>query len=295
MMAGLTPNLYIGLLSILLCACQPNTSLGNEEKKMSINEVYQLGFGLEGEQQFIKYAQQGEDRQPAGMGFLNLLWSPPNLATVNINLGPHSLSIPNTISVLGTKINYDKSMQGVQIFDLNAALNKEEYVTEEQAYNAYRVLIKQLESKGWKQYFIPFSARFHKKDNLKLILESGKVADPFDILSFKDWNEVFNNEPSIVIRLYLPDYILSITLSKTGHLRDQVQYMLRFSFESVKYNRRNLISKAYKMSETELEEAYLANVKRHAMLRKMEETELKAKGYHIDESYQDPEVWEYVK
>lgn len=295
MMAGLTPNLYIGLLSILLCACQPNTSLGNEEKKMSINEVYQLGFGLEGEQQFIKYAQQGEDRQPAGMGFLNLLWSPPNLATVNINLGPHSLSIPNTISVLGTKINYDKSMQGVQIIDLNAALNKEEYVTEEQAYNAYRVLIKQLENKGWKQYYIPFTARRDKRDNLKLVLNGGRATDPFKLFTFEEWKMIFSETSSFDYFLYSPGYILTISITKTNQLNGQVQYMLRYSFESVKYNRRNLISKAYKMSDMELEEAYLANVKRHAMIRQLEEVKLKEKGYQIDESYQDPEVWEYVK
>ncbi len=55
-----------------------------------------------------------------------------------------------------------------------------------------------------------------------------------------------------------------------------------------------LIVVAVPMSDMELEKAYLANVKRHAMIRQSEEVKLKEKGYQVDESYQDPEVWEFV-
>ncbi|TCM59612.1 hypothetical protein EC844_14011 [Acinetobacter calcoaceticus] len=295
MLSAVIKSFNIGLVTVLVCACQPSTSLGSQEQKISINEVYQLGFGLEGEQQFIKYTQNSEDRQPAGMGFYDLLWRAPNLAQVNINLGENSLTIPNAISVLGTKISYDKSMQGIQIMDINAGLNKEEYVTEEQAYQAYKLLFEQINSKGWKQYFVRYSERNAKQDNMRLIMEGGRVIDPSYIFEYSEWKKIFDEKGSLDYLLYSPGYILSITINNTDRKNSRVQYMLRFSFESFKYNRRNLISDSYKMSPIEFNRAYIENNNRNTMLRKYGESEAKLKGYQIDENYKDPDDWQYVK
>ncbi|TCM59283.1 hypothetical protein EC844_1456 [Acinetobacter calcoaceticus] len=295
MLSVVIKSFYICLFTILVCACQPSTTLGNEEKKMSINEVYQLGFGLEGEQQFIKYSQEGEDRQPAGMGFYNLLWNAPNFPTVNINLGENSLIIPNTISVLGTKINYDKSMQGIQIMDINAGLNQEEYVTEEQAYQTYKLLFEHINSRGWKQYFDPFSARIHIKDNIKSIEDMGEVVDSSYFYSFEEWSEIFNEKKSIDFKVYASGIILYISVNKTDQKQSLVQYMLRFSFESVKSYQRNLITDSYKMNNVNFEQAFNKEMQENIKIRKIQESNAIAKGYRIDENYKDPDVWQYVK
>lgn len=294
MMGKVVNKLYIGLFSILLCACQPNLTLEKEEKKMYISDTYQLGFDLQGEQQFIKYSEDGEDRQPAGMGFYNLLWDTQNLAKVNINLGSTGLTIPNTISVLGTKINYDKSMQGIQIIDINSGLNKEEYVTEEQAHHAYQELLLQINNKNWNQYFFPFSARINKKDNIKSILDDGFSTDPTYIFNIDEWKDIFSKTSSINYRLYSNGVILEISLQQKENNKG-VQYMLRFSFLTIKSDYRNLMQKSYKMNNNEFKMAYLDFMQENKNARSKREAEVLLEGYHIDENYQDPDAWPYVK
>lgn len=295
MMAKVIKLFYMVFISILICACQPKTIKENKEKKMSTNEIYQLGFGTQGEQQFIKYAKDGEDRQPAGMGFYELLWEAPNLATVNISLGTHHLFIPNAISVLGTKINYDKSMQGIQIIDLNAGLNKQEYVTEEQAYQAYKDLFTEINLKGWVQYFDSSSARLNKKDNIKSVLSDGLIIDPQYIFTFDEWKNIMRKDSSVHCFLYLDGVVLTLSLRKTDIINNHVQYIIRYSFESINYIHRNLIENSYKMNRAEFKRAYQESIKNNEITRRRIELASKAKGYHIDESYIDPEVWQFVE
>lgn len=294
-MLKLVKSFYIGLFSIFVCACQPNLTLGKEEKKIPFNDTYQIGFGLQGEQQFIKYSLEKEDRQPAGLGFYNLLWSAPNLAKVNINLGSSGLAIPNTISVLATKVNYDKSMQGIQIIDINSGLNKDEYVTEKQAYLAYKELLEQIVSKGWEQYFFPFSERISKNDNIKSILDNGFSTDPTYILNFNEWKDIFSKTSSINYRLYSNGVILEISLQQNEKNNKGVQHMLRLSFLTIKSDYRNLIQKSYEMNNNEFKYAYLDFMQENKISRSQREVEALAEGYHIDENYQDPDAWSYVK
>lgn len=304
MMIKMVVKFLIVCLSINpLLAYQPNHVPVSEEKKMSENGIYKLAFGLQGEQQFQKYSEEGEDKQPAGMGFYSLLWNSPPLAQVYIDLGPHSLTIPNTLSVLGTKANYDKTLQGIQIIDLNAGLNKEELVSEQEAYDAYVKMIKHINAQGWQQYFIYYSARLDKSDNLKRIMEYGEVVDPNYILSYKEWVELFNSRNSLDYTLYAPGMYLTIiinktavnTLSETAQNKGQVQYMVRYSFESVNYNRKNLISKSYMMSAEEFKKAYHLDLIESVKVRAEDEQREKAEGYKIDENYKDPDAWPYVK
>lgn len=80
------------------------------------------------------------------------------------------LEIENVISVLGTQ-TARRSNDGIQIMDIDANLHSNEYTTSQEAYAAYTKLVHQINDKQWKQYFLPFSIRIDKQDNLKHILK----------------------------------------------------------------------------------------------------------------------------
>ncbi len=70
--------------------------------------------------------------------------------------------------------------------------------------------------------------------------------------------------------------------------------MLRFSFQSVRYNERDSIPDSDKMTPSEFEQAFKKRLIENKNIGKRRR-KAKAEGYHIDEEYTDPDVWSYVK
>nr|WP_049068261.1 hypothetical protein [Acinetobacter baumannii] len=133
-------------------------------------DVIALHFGEQGMQDFSKNSTTPVDHQPAGMNFLSLDWTPPQLGRVRVITEKSNLEIENVISVLGTQ-TARRSNDGIQIMDIDANLHSNEYTTSQEAYAAYTKLVHQINDKQWKQYFLPFSIRIDKQDNLKHILK----------------------------------------------------------------------------------------------------------------------------
>ncbi|MDC4332160.1 hypothetical protein NQ674_16430 [Acinetobacter baumannii] len=152
---------------LFLVACSKPAS----NNRMNQNQdVIALHFGEQGIQDFAKNSNTPVDRQPAGMNFLSLDWTPPQLGRVRVITEKSNLEIENVISVLGTQIAR-RSNDGIQIMDIDASLHSNEYTTSQEAYAAYTKLVHQINDKQWKQYFLPFSVRIDKQDNLKHILK----------------------------------------------------------------------------------------------------------------------------
>ncbi|WP_336011664.1 hypothetical protein [Acinetobacter calcoaceticus] len=258
-------------------------------------ELYTLNFGIEGEKKFKSYMQTGVDQQPAGMSFFDLTWEPPHLANIKIDLGENSFVIKNAFLAMGTRIDYAKQNEGIQIIDVTAGLNKEEFVSEEQAYMAYKELFSQLQKAGWKQYFFPGLARISTKDNMKAMIEDGLIIDSYNALTLKEWSDFFNKKPTVATRLYANGILVELSIDKTKSENDQKQYMLRFAVQTIRYVTKNSIENGYKLTGPELKRAYDEMVLVDQKDRKKAEIKAKKEGFHIDESYQDPDVWQYVK
>ncbi|MDS7967381.1 hypothetical protein RMB12_10185 [Acinetobacter sp. V117_2] len=262
-------------------------------------ELYTLNFGVEGEKKFKSYMQTGVDQQPAGMSFFDLTWEPPHLGNIKIDLGENSFVIKNAFSAMGTRIDYAQQNEGIQIIDVTAGLNKEEFVREEQAYMAYKELFSQLQKAGWKQYFYPSDARFDKKDNLKRIEKNNTVIDPYNLLTPAEWREHFKSSTSLYFNLYKNGVLTELNLEKTSkkdlNAEKNEQFMLRFSIQSIRYVTKNLLENGYRLTGAELKRAFDEMVLVDQKERSKAEIKAKKEGFHIDESYQDPDVWQYVK
>jgi len=282
--------LFFILLNLQGCNAEKNN-----KKAFSQPEPYTLNFGIEGEKKFKSYMQTDVDQQPAGMSFFDLTWEPPHLANIKIDLGENSFVIKNAFSAMGTRIDYAQQNEGIQIIDVTAGLNKEEFVSEEQAYMAYKELFGQLQKAGWEQYFFPSTSRITKKDNMKSMIEDGLIIDPYNLLTLTEWSNFFNKKPTVTVRLYTHGVSLEISIDKTKSENDKKQYMLRYSIEPINYSTKNSIKDGYKLSGQELKTAFDERVKYNQKQRARVESQAKKEGFHIDDSYQDPDVWQYVK
>ncbi|MGZ7882292.1 hypothetical protein [Acinetobacter soli] len=281
------------LISLLVTACQPAPK---KLEKNSMNQPpYSLHFGPQGFKDFAQHQLSRSESHSSGAGFKELDFTPPNLGKIKIENGGNSLVIDHVFSVLGTSFNPD---DGIQKLRINSGLNKEEFVTPEQAYQGYVELMKRINQAGWKNYFIKSMPRIAKEDNLRYLMESGYVIDPGYIFSYEEWQKIISESVgnSIGYRLYANGIFVSIRLKQTKKTQDsKEQYIVRYAFDTIRYVQRNMISDAYKMPLQELEHAFKQEVLRAKKSREMDEKEAIENGYRIDQDYVDPDVWPFVK
>ncbi|MDQ8942495.1 hypothetical protein [Acinetobacter soli] len=281
------------LISLLVTACQPAPK---KLEKNSMNQPpYSLHFGQQGFKDFAQHQLNRSESHPSGAGFKELDFTPSNLGKIKIENGVNSLLIDHVFSVLGTSFNPD---DGIQKLRINSGLNKEEFVTPEHAYQGYVELMKRINQAGWKVYIARYNPRIAKIDNIRYLMESGYVIDPSYIFSYEEWQKIISESVgnSIGYRLYANGILLNLDIDQTKKIEDgKEQYIVRYAFETARYNQRNLISDAYKMTPQELEQAFKQEVLRAEKSREMDEKEAIENGYRIDKDYVDPDVWPFVK
>lgn len=287
------------IIGWLLLGCQPNAK--NTENNAMNQQSYVLHFGQQGVKDFAQDNQEKVDNHPSGAGFRELDFIPPNLGQIKIENGINSLLIDHVFSVLGTSFHQEDGIQGL---DINAGLNKEEFVNPEQAYQAYADLMKRLNQAGWQLYISRYNPRIAKEDNIRYIMEWGYVIDPSYIFNYEEWQKIINTigGNSIGYRLYANGILLNLSLDRTQKTAEgKEQYVVRYTFDTVRYNQRNLMDDSennidtYKMTSQELEQAFKNELIRNKKSREMDEKDAISQGYRIDASYVDPDVWQYVK
>ena len=287
------------IIGWLLLGCQPNAK--NTENNAMNQQSYVLHFGQQGVKDFAQDNQEKVDNHPSGAGFRDLDFSPPNLGQIKIENGINSLLIDHVFSVLGTSFHQEDGIQGL---DINAGLNKEEFVNPEQAYQAYVDLMKRIHQAEWKNYFYRFSARIAKEDNIRYLMKSGDVIDASYIFNYEEWKKIINTigGNSIGYRLYANGILLDLSIKQTQKTEGgKEQYMIRYAFNTIRYDEKNSMDDSennidtYKMTSQELEQAFKNELIRNKKSREMDEKDAISQGYRIDESYVDPDVWQYVK
>ena len=146
--------------------------------------------------------------------------------------------------------------------------------------------------------FFRFDPRIAKEENIKYLSKGRDIIDPSYIFSFEEWNKIINTIPtkSLGYRLYANGILLDISLRQTAKNElNEEQYMLRYSFQTMRYDERNSISNSDEMTPAELEQAFKQGEIRNKKSREMDEKQAIQEGYKIDEEYIDPDVWPYVK
>ena len=278
-----------------------------EKNKMSNTSIESvtLHFGQQGVKDFYNYIKGNNDNYPNIMSFSEINFQPPNLGTVNIEHAGKTLKLQHIFYIMGTKLG-DRT-DGIGALDINGGLNKAEFVTSEQAYQGYVALMQELNSKGWQRYYNPWDARYLKEDNFKILswdnskspvslLAHGIMSDTTQILTFKEWQALFANQKSIAANLYLRDLILYFEINQTPDSKpNHEQYTIRYQIDSAKYKfYTGLNAEQRKMNEQGLRKIYDEDAQSSLGSRLIEEKEIKQAGFHIDENYKDPDMWQYI-
>lgn len=290
--------IFVFIFGFLLLGCQPNTK--NTENSAMNQQPYLLHFGLQGFKDFTQYNQGEVENHPVA-SFRSLRFSAPNLGQIKIENGASSLVIDHVFHVLGTSFHKEEGIEGI---DIDAGLNKEEFVRPEQAYEAYVDLMKRVNQAGWKLYIAPYNPRIAKEDNMRYFMKWGYSIDPSYIFSYEEWQKIMSMEgrKSIGYRLYANDLLVDIDISQTQKTEDgKEQYIVRYAFNTIRYEQRDSLSdsenniNAYTMTPLELKQAFEKEERRTQRSREYDEKEAIAEGYRIDESYIGPDFWQYVR
>ena len=293
--SGGSMKAYRVLLWICLCiltiSCQPHKGTAI----MSEQSTIILGMGEQGVKDFAKYTKEQEDYSVAKMGFLTLRWRSPKLGTVMFHHGKAQFEMKHVFLAIGTQYK-DRGYTGVNIIDVDGGLNAAEFVSAQDAYIAYVKLMEQLNKNGWKQYFKTSAPRIAKQDNLKYLLEERQVIDPSHIFSYEEWQKIMTRQNNYIwYQLYQGDVILGITITYSNLKEKKQQFMVRYEFETARYDARSYIENEDKMTALEFQSAVDEVVNGLKSNRQVAELELKSKGYHIDEDYVGLDIWEYAK
>jgi hypothetical protein len=263
-------------------------------------QPYLLHFGLQGFKDFTQYNQGDVESHPVA-SFRSLRFSPPNLGQIKIENGASSLVINHVFYVLGTSFHQEEGIEGI---DIDAGLNKEEFVSPEQAYQAYVDLMKQVNQAGWKLYISRDNSRIAKEDNMRYLMKWGYMIDPSYILTYKEWQKIINTSGgnSFGYRLYADGLLLNIRINQTKKTEDgKEQYIVRYTFDTIRYDQRDALSDSennintYTMTPLELKQAFEKEERRTKISREFDEKEAISEGYRINENYIGPDLWQYVK
>ena len=288
------------LFSLALVFCMGFLLSACTKQPQVHTQPYILHFGSQGFKDFAKYNLGQVDRHPVA-SFRELDFAPPNLGQIKIENGMSSLVIDHVFFVMGTSFHHE---EGIETMVINAGLNKEEFVTPNQAYQGYVNLMQRVNRAGWKLYIAGYRPRISKHDNFRYLKEWGDVLDPSYIFSYEEWKKIIRTSVgnSFGYRLYANGLLLDISINQTQTTEDgKEQYLVRYSFDTIRYNQRNLMNDSannidtYTMSAEELRQAFEKDEIENKKLRGIEEKEAIAQGYRIDEHYVGPDVWQYVK
>ena len=107
---------------------------------------------------------------------------------------------------------------------------------------------------------------------------------------------LFANQKSIAANLYLRDLILYFEINQTPDSKpNHEQYTIRYQIDSAKYKfYTGLNAEQRKMNEQGLRKIYDEDAQSSLGSRLIEEKEIKQAGFHIDENYKDPDMWQYI-
>ncbi|USZ14731.1 hypothetical protein NGM44_10330 [Moraxella sp. FZFQ2102] len=274
-----------------------------------------LHFGHQGVKDNHRYL--GYSETAGSLSFDRYHWQPPNLGIVKLEHFGKTTTIPHVFSIFVAR--HGERTDGVGGMGIQAGLSQAEFTTAEQAYQDYVALITAFKQAGWQQYFRPWDARIAKEDNVKIltydnpddvpddryVFNTRFSSDSLTPLTFEEWQYVIAKQEKdgygfvFNLNLYLRDVTVWINIQKTDtkpnpipNQPDLEQYMVDFHFKTAKYEfYRNIVDEETVEQLRQVYEEW-----RNWGIESRQDDEAKAKnaGFSINESYQDPDMWQYI-
>ncbi len=289
-MRGLHPLFFLVLA--WLSGCQEQVQVKKEIPQMS--SMITVHISEQGEAFAKRYPNQIRvDRQPAGLTFYNLDWKVSKPGAVTIEHGKHTFLIDNVIGVMGTQ-DGSFSEEGLSELTITAGITAPELISHDEARQKTFAILKRIVQAGWKPFIDRGDPRLRGRDNLDYVLKTSIASslDPTYEPTLKEWMLI---ESQSTWYFYADHVYLGVSFTREHTLTDPDKpgaYLINFNLVNESEHFRAHVNPHDRKRWKELLSAELRKL---APMRIEAETAMRAKGFKIDETYQDPPAPSFIK
>ena len=212
---------------------------------------------------------------------------PPGV--VRLEHGEKSLVFKDALSVLSMQSLSEFKEEGFNRFNVNAGVTAPDLISHDEARVKIHAILRSILDAGWRQVIERSEPRLKGKARQDYMFATSNLngLDAAYTPTFEDWMRVESRTPW---SFYANGVYLEVTFTREPSLTDPSQpgaYLLSFTI-----NTETEYFRGYAGPDDRLrwKEAVPKELVKVAALRAAKETELRAKGVAIDESYQDPPI-----
>ncbi|WP_087754188.1 hypothetical protein [Paraburkholderia caledonica] len=267
----------------------PPSSFSNDRDMSQLPTLIRLGNPQSSD---LNGPGSSVDNHPTGAKFYQRDWQRGDLGTVQFVNGNHSFVIDNVLSMIGFAA--ENVPEGIYRWNINFGVSPEQADTHEAARDRVMKLLAQLRSLGWKRYIDSSDPRLSGKQAW-IFAASDAVdweysLDSVYIPSLDEWIKVKGRYPKWIF--YGAGSYLKVTFMENnmGGFVGKSTYLLtvdvqsEYAFYGLGYFPGNAekIHNWKALLPAELEKYHAMRLKTEAALR--------AQGYSIDTTYQDPPI-----
>ncbi|MFP3602661.1 hypothetical protein [Paraburkholderia sp. SIMBA_053] len=231
------------------------------------------------------------DNHPTGAKFYQRDWQRGDLGTVQFVNGNHSFVIDNVLSMIGFAA--ENVPEGIYEWNISFGVSPEQADTHEAARDRVMKLLTQLRASGWKRYVdvgdprLQGRAAWHYGASFPVAVYSLDSEYP---PTQDEWNAMLRHTPRWIFYGDGAYLTLSVMESNMGGFVGKSTYLLTVDVKSeyAFYGLGYFPGKAEKIHNWK---ALLpAELEKYQAMRLKTEAALRAQGYAIDTTYQDPPI-----
>ena len=265
------------MLSMVVSACTQENAPNN-----TMQPAINIQLGLHGSAFCNALGQEKAriNRQPAGVNFYERNWSSNSQGSVQFEHGPHSFTLNNVLTIMGTE-DQRRLAFGVEDIYISFGLSPDDDTSHNDARLQTMALLKRLQDAGWQQYYLISSARLKGRSSL-----TEYVMDARYVPSFEEWMRL----DSMQWKLQANGVYMAITLDRDGTRLDPEKpgaYLISMTLNTEEYYCRVGLPEA---ERSDWKTAYPNSLAMHKGYRADEEKAARAKGLEIDTDYQDQPI-----
>ncbi len=249
----------------------------------------------------IRLGEQGPDfakrypevrivKQPAGIDFYTLRWDKPPRATVRLEHEHHSLVIEDVLSVMSSQdLQEPFKQEGFAQFRIGAGITTPDLISHDEARLKTHAILRQILDAGWQQVIERSEPRLKGKARQDYMFATSNLncLDATYVPTFEEWMRIESRTPW---SFYASGLFMEVSFTREPTLTDPAKpgsYLLTFDIKTATEYFRGFAGPDNRLRWKEVLPQELTKV---ATVRAEKETELRAKGITIDESYKDPPV-----
>jgi hypothetical protein len=227
-------------------------------------------------------------RQPAGVDFYRINWERPS-GVVRIEHTKHSFVVEHASGVSSSQDLEEFKSEGLNEFNIFAGISAPELIPHDEARLKIHAILRRIMDAGWKSTTSRSRPRLSGQARVDYVLNTSSSIglDPAHMPTFDEWMRIENRTSW---GMYADGVFLDVTFTREPTLTDPKKpgaYLLSFNLKTATEFFRGYAGPDDRLRWKAVLPQELAKA---AAARAQKETELRAKGIKIDESYQDPPV-----